>query len=64
MEDPLSQLSGAIYLDKAKKAWKGSGDTDADNYRLAFQAKKSNTTYGKNTLVQPKAFQTLTIIKV
>lgn len=63
MEDPLSQLSGAVYLDNAKKTWKGSASTDSDNYRLAFQAKKSNTIYGKSTLVQPKVFYTLIIVK-
>ena len=59
-----SQYTGAFYMDSSALLNAGYGhNANAGHPTVKFQAKKSNTIYGSSTLVQPKAFYTLIIVK-
>lgn len=57
--------SGALFNDTSKgfRSQTGASGYTGDQ-TVGFQAAKSNATFGKSSIVQPKTFYTLMIVKV
>ena len=57
--------SGALFNDTSKGSRSQTGASGyTGSQTVGFQAAKSNATFGKSSIVQPKAFYTLMIVKV
>lgn len=57
--------SGALFNDTSKGSRSQTGVSGyTGSQTVGFQAAKSNATFGKSSIVQPKTFYTLMIVKV
>lgn len=57
--------SGALFNDTSKGSRSQTGASGyTGSQTVGFQAAKSNATFGKSSIVQPKTFYTLMIVKV
>lgn len=55
--DTASQLTGPFYVDTTRQDCKGSQATDNDNYSVAMDLNRGNSTYQNNAPVQQRATQ-------